>query len=276
MSVPTVQPVITTVSAGAVRLGARRWPGTAGWPVLLVHGLSSNARLWDLVGARLAADGHPVLAVDLRGHGSSHAVPDDGGDATLAAAADLAAVCDGEGLAPVVAGQSWGGNVVLQFAADRPDLVHGLVLVDGGWLHLGDRFDDIEDAWKQLAPPALTGLPCDELRYRLTTAHPDWVDEAIEATLGNFALLPGGTVRPWLDRARHRAIVASLLAHRPRDLYPRVHCRTVLLAASAGDALVDEAMAALPDATLQEFPDGDHDLHAQHPHPVADAIGRHT
>lgn len=269
-----VQPEMTTVSAGAVRLGARRRSGAGGRPVLLVHGLSSNARLWDLVGARLAADEHPVVAVDLRGHGRSHAVPDSGGDATRTAAADLAAVCDGEGLAaPVVAGQSWGGNVVLQLAADRPDLVHGLVLVDGGWLHLGDRFDGLDAAWEQLAPPVLTGLPRHELRRRLTTAHPEWADEAIDASLANLEPLPDGTGRPWLDRGRHRAIVASLLGHRPRDLYPRVRCHTVLLAASTGNPLVTEAMAALPAATLQEFPDGDHDLHAQHPDDVAAAIG---
>ncbi len=35
---------------------------------------------------------------------------------------------------PVVAGQSWGGNVVLELAARRPELVRGIVCVDGGWL----------------------------------------------------------------------------------------------------------------------------------------------
>ncbi len=53
-------PQKTGVDAGSVRLGARRWtgarrwPGAAGRPVLLVHGLSSNARLWDMVAGRLA------------------------------------------------------------------------------------------------------------------------------------------------------------------------------------------------------------------------------
>lgn len=201
-------------------------------------------------------------------------MPDGGDDPTRTVAADLAAVCDGEDIhAPVVAGQSCGGNVVLQLAADRPDLVHGLVLVDGGWLHLGDQFADIDAAWAQLAPPALTGLSRHELRHRLAAAHPDWAAEAIDASLANLEPLPDGTVRPWLDRSRHRAIVAGLLAHRPRDLYPRVRCAAVLLAASKGDARVAEAMAALPDATLREFPDGDHDLHAQYPGVLAAAIG---
>ena len=93
MSLPTVVPETASVDTGSVRLGARRWPGGSGRPVLLVHGLSSNARLWDLVAVRLAETGHPVLAVDLRGHGSSAAVADGSTDPTRTAAGDLAAVC---------------------------------------------------------------------------------------------------------------------------------------------------------------------------------------
>ncbi|HEY5472951.1 MAG TPA: alpha/beta fold hydrolase, partial [Candidatus Limnocylindrales bacterium] len=38
-------------------------------PFLLVHGLASNARLWDGVARRLTEAGHRSVAVDLRGHG---------------------------------------------------------------------------------------------------------------------------------------------------------------------------------------------------------------
>jgi len=248
--------------------------------VLLVHGLSSNARLWDAVAEHLTAAGHPVLAVDLRGHGSSAQVPDAGPDATHTAAADLAGVCAALGwTAPVVAGQSWGGNVVLQLAADRPDLVHGVALVDGGWLHLGDQWPGIDAAWEVLAPPMFDGLTATALRGRLTAAHPDWAPGAIEATLGNLREHPDGTVTPWLSHERHRAIVASLLAHRPRVLYPRVRCPVALLVAT-GPAdpprrreQVAEAVAALPRASVVEFVGGDHDLHAQHPEKVAAVIG---
>lgn len=273
------------IVAGDVVLGARRRPGDGAAPVLLVHGLSSNARLWDEVAAQLAAEGHPVVAVDLRGHGTSAEVPDPvgaGPGPTITAAADLAAVCAtigwSEGM--IVAGQSWGGNVALQLAVDRPDLVRGLVLVDGGWLHLGDRWPDLDAAWAVLAPPVFDGLTAAALRTRLTATHPDWSDTAIDATAANLREHPDGTVSPWLDRDRHRAIVASLLAHRPRELYPAVGCPTVLLAAmgtgpdAAGKrALLDEALAALRHGELVEFPGADHDLHAQHPNRVAALIG---
>jgi pimeloyl-ACP methyl ester carboxylesterase len=277
-----------TVDAGPVALGARSWPGGAARPVLLVHGLSSNARLWDGVAENLAAAGHPVVAVDLRGHGSSADVPltdtDDPDevptDPTRAAAADLTAVIAGLGwTAPVVAGQSWGGNVVLQLAADRPALVHGLVLVDGGWLHLGDQFPTLDAAWAVLAPPQFEGIGATDLRSRLRAGHPDWTDAAINSAMGNLRERADGTVTPWLDRERHRAIVGSMLRHRPRTLYPLVRCPVLLLAATA-DATpprkreqLAEAVAGLPNAELVEFHGGDHDLHAQHPARVAELVG---
>ena len=53
-------------------------------PFVLVHGLASNARLWDGVARHLTDLGHPVVAVDQRGHGQS-SKPDDGFDmATVA------------------------------------------------------------------------------------------------------------------------------------------------------------------------------------------------
>lgn len=269
-------PDTVDLALGEVTLGARRWPGSSRRPVLCVHGLSSNAMIWDEVAAALAADGHPVLAVDLRGHGASAAVATLGDDPTTTAAADLAAVCERLGWRSVlVAGQSWGGNVALQLAADHPDLVHGLALVDGGWLHLADRWNSLDGAWAVLAPPPLNGMRADALRARLVATHPDWSPQAIAATLGNLEHLPDGSVRPWLSRERHKAIVASMLAHQPRRLYPRIRCRCLLLAAGDGpNPLAEEALAALPaGSALQRFPGGDHDLHAQRPDRVAAAIG---
>ena len=55
---------------GGPRLALRRADGPRR-AYLLVHGLASNARLWDGVARRLAGAGHAVAAVDLRGHGRS-------------------------------------------------------------------------------------------------------------------------------------------------------------------------------------------------------------
>ena len=94
--------------------------GGSGIPFLLVHGLASNARLWDGVAEHLAAAGHESAAVDLRGHGESSQVGNGYDWATLAA--DLAEVLNSLGWQrAIAAGQSWGANVTLEFAARHPD-----------------------------------------------------------------------------------------------------------------------------------------------------------
>jgi pimeloyl-ACP methyl ester carboxylesterase len=271
-------PASVAVPAGKVMLGARHWPGAAASvPALLVHGLASNARVWDSVAARLAAAGREVLAVDLRGHGGSAAVPDPpGSDPILVAARDLAWVCASlRWSRAVLVGHSWGGNIALQLAADCPDLVAGLALVDGGWLHESDRWGDLDTVWRTKAPPDLTGWDLDGVREVLTGAHPDWPGQAVEATLANLEQRPDGTLRPWLTPERHRARWASLLDHRPRELHRRVRCTAVLLAAGdPPDGPTREAASALADAELVTFPGGEHDLHLQFPDRVAAAIAR--
>src|SRR5213593_2007224 len=143
--------------ADGVRLHVRRWPGRNDRiPFLLVHGLSSNARLWDGVAVRLATAHHPAFAVDLRSHGESEQ-PQTGYD-TATASADLAAVASALDLrAAVVAGQSWGGNVAVRFAADHPQRVHALALLDGGWIDLQSQFESWEACESALRPPDLDG-----------------------------------------------------------------------------------------------------------------------
>lgn len=262
-----------TLPAGP-RLALRRIDGE-GRPILLVHGLSSNARTWDGVAARLAAAGHEVVAVDQRGHGHSEQTAD--GYTTEQCAADLAILVEQLGFtgdrAPVVAGQSWGGNVVVDLAA-RHGLAAGVALVDGGWIRLSDRFATFDECWAALAPPRFDEARADELTGWLTTAHPDWPPEGVAGTLANFEILDDGSVRPWLRREHHREIVRSLFEADPAALFPRVDV-PVLLVPVIGDppgevdeakrAAVDEASRLLPDSTVRWYVGADHDLHVQQP-----------
>jgi len=89
-----------------------------GWgePVLLVHGLGDNARIWDPVTERLAAT-HRVIAPDLRGHGRSAATcrRDMG-----SMAADLRAVINETGIhRPHLVGHALGGLLVSTLAATQ-------------------------------------------------------------------------------------------------------------------------------------------------------------
>ncbi|AMO60522.1 lysophospholipase [Mycolicibacterium phlei] len=93
--------------------------------VLAIHGLTGHGQRWQTL-----ADRHlpeiAIVAPDLIGHGHSSWVAPWTIDANVAA---LAAVVDGEGPV-VVVGHSFGGALALRLAADRPDLVSRLVLLD--------------------------------------------------------------------------------------------------------------------------------------------------
>jgi pimeloyl-ACP methyl ester carboxylesterase len=96
--------------------------------VLAIHGITSSSRTWPLLSYELDT---PLVAPDLRGRGRSNRLPGPVGLVTHAddCAAVLRAVTDQP---VVVVGHSMGAFVATVLAARHPDLVHALVLVDGG------------------------------------------------------------------------------------------------------------------------------------------------
>jgi pimeloyl-ACP methyl ester carboxylesterase len=277
--VRTVEVVVTPEGVSPCRLAVRYWTGSGAPPFLLVHGLASNARLWDEVAAVLAGAGHPVAAVNLRSHGESEAPPD--GYDTATAAADIAAVSTALFGGPViVVGQSWGGNVVVRFAARHPHLVAAVGLVDGGWLDLAGTFASWSACAAALRPPDIDGLPAPTLRNRMAAEHPDWSPAALAATMANLRERPDGTVVRRLSMDNHMRIVRSMWDDPPWPDLAAIAVPTLLMPAlpapggrSAGpgekQALVARAVAALHQSQVRDYVGGDHDLHAQQPAAVA-------
>lgn len=254
-----------------------------GLPFLLVHGLASNARLWDGVRAELAARGHRVVAVDLRGHGRSDK-PDEGYDVATVAR-DVDVLMEALGLSQaVVAGQSWGGNVVLELASVvAPSRVAAAVLIDGGWIDLS-HFPTWEDVSSAMAPPRLLGRPFAEMEAWARRAHPDWPEPGLRGALACYEVREDGTIAPWLTYERHMKVLRGLWEHRPSARYPLVSAPVVLLACEAGGSApsddefsarkrvqVEAAAAGLPSAVVR-WVRADHDVHAQHPSLVAEVL----
>ncbi len=199
-------------------------PGAA--PFVLVHGLASNVRLWDGVAERLHALGHSVFAIDQRGHGRADA-PAAGYDLETAVA-DLLALIGALGLErPVLAGQSWGGNVVLELGWRHPNVVRGIACVDGGVIELADWFPTWEDCLTAMTPPRLDHLTLAELEGRMKAQLPNFSERAIGAYLHCFRTRPDGTIEPRLQRDRHLAIVRSLWENRPSVRWPTLKTPTL-------------------------------------------------
>lgn len=239
---------------------------------LLVHGLASNAQLWGGVGTALAAAGHRVAAVDLRGHGLSAKV-DEGYDfATLTD--DLVGVIDALGLGrPVVLGQSWGGNVVLELAARHGDRITALVCVDGGHIELASQFADKATMLAALTPPRLVGLRFTDLEAGLRQRSGHWPESGIRGQLANFARRPDGTVAPHLTLDRHLTILDHLWTHRAAPRWADVGVAGLLLPVRGGHGgpSKEAAVAAVTEHNPRvrvTWLEGDHDIHAERPDEV--------
>jgi pimeloyl-ACP methyl ester carboxylesterase len=166
-------------------------------PVLAIHGISSQRKLWNWL--RAQRPGLSLIAPDLRGRGDSVGVT--GPSSVARHAADLIAVLDHLGLdAVTVCGMSMGGFVAVELATAYPDRVKSLVLVDGGF--------------PMATPPGLTREAVPVIfRDRLARLDRDWptVPDYAEFFVANTAPLLDPADPLLLDYLAH-----DLEAHRVR------------------------------------------------------------
>jgi pimeloyl-ACP methyl ester carboxylesterase len=280
MRTSATTPTDRAVPGDGVTLHARDWGGD-GRAVVLLHGLASNARIWDGVAARLAGAGLRAVALDQRGHGESEQ-PASGYDfATVGR--DLQAALAGLGLdRPVLAGHSWGANVALRHAAERPGQVAGLVLVDGALVAVADwAGPSREQARRRLAPPRFA-VPLTDWLARAgqldasDPGGPAWVRDFLRA---GVEVDERGVARARFRFANHMQVVDALYDQRPEALFPLVRCPVLLCVAGdepagAKRGGVDRALDLLASAHVTWFEDTMHDIPLQRPAELAAELAR--
>jgi lipase len=128
MSLPT-QRFLVPVSGG--ELAVFQYGDGSGKPVLLIHGVTSSNRAFQLFADSLIARGKAPFAVDLRGRGDSNNLQAPFG--MKQHAQDMAAVIDHFGWnKPDVIGHSMGGFVAAALVGLYADKVSDVVFADGG------------------------------------------------------------------------------------------------------------------------------------------------
>lgn len=106
-------------------------------PIVFVHGFACTHADWRMQVEFFSAAGRKTFAPDLRGHGMTHARPEDCSIETYGS--DIAALLDGKELnGALLVGHSMGCRVVLQAYLNAPERVAALALVDGSFLGDGD------------------------------------------------------------------------------------------------------------------------------------------
>ena len=282
----TDRPADCFVSVNGNSLHYRDWGGN-GQPVVLVHGLASNCRIWDLVAPILASE-FRVVALDQRGHGQSFK-PDEGYDFAMVVS-DLDGVIEALGLPnPIIVGHSWGGDVALEYDIAYPGKARGLCFVDGGTIEISGRADwTLEDAKREMAPPLWTGVTIESFRSRLRSRSIAMDNPHIEdIVLANFNVQDDGTIASRLSRENHFRIIEALWDHKPSELYPNVRCPVLLMPArQKGDdspqarrfrreESIARAESLLPRGKTVWMENSIHDVPIQRPQLVASTISTH-
>lgn len=261
----------------------RDWGGQ-GTPLVLLHGLSSNSRIWDWTGPILAGN-FRVLAVDLRGHGLSDK-PEEayGFEEVSGDVAELVALL---GLQrPVIVGHSWGGSVAVQFAAAQTNETRGVVLVDGGFMSPAGRMT-WEQAEKAMRPPEIDGMPL-EAFVNSARSWPQlrdhWSGDLEGMLLSNFEIRDAKVYRR-LPVERHMKIVRAIYEQPLQELMTQVQCPALMIPAlrependyertwqewrREGIALAERL---LPHGQVLPMEDTIHDVPVQRPRELAKAI----
>ena len=266
----------------ALRIAYRDWGGT-GEPLVLLHGLSSNSRIWDLT-APLLADRFHVVAIDQRGHGLS----DKPSSYTAAEwTSDVVGVLDHLGFdRTAFAGHSWGASVALQFAAENPERAIAIALVDGGISEISSRMT-WEQAEERMRPPEIDGVPLERFvgfAKQWPDMAPLWNEQVKQMVLSNFDVREGKIYRH-LTIENHMKILRAMYEQKTSAMLGQVACPALVIIANQerdneesrrwaefrreGAGLAEEA---LKDGRIVWMDDTIHDIPVQRPRELAEAL----
>jgi pimeloyl-ACP methyl ester carboxylesterase len=230
------------------RLHVRRW-GSASAPLLIgVPGLTGTTASFDFLGAHVGGATTQVVAVDLRGRGSSDRTP-PGSYGWENHARDLAAIADELGFERFsVCGQSMGGSVAIKVAELAGDRLDAVILSDvAGRVEPGIG-PVVADVLAQLDESQASRAAVDEDRAYTWTQDPyaRWQHLTMPTLLlratremraGAGFVIPAGDV-PAFRRAVPRATVVEVDAdHSTINSHPdTVEAMVAFLAAARGAA----------------------------------------
>ena len=224
--------------------------------VILLHGLGSSLQTWEPWAKAMSAD-FRVIRYDLPGFGLTGADPT--GDYSDARSMEvLAALMDALSVSRAsIAGNSMGGKLAWQFAAEHPDRVDKLILISpDGFASPG--FEYGKKAEVPLVAKVLPyTLPTFLLRMNLAPAYGDQ-SKLTDATVARYRdlMLAPGVRRALLDRT------SQVMLERPEPMLRRIHAQTLLVWGEK-DKLIpfsnaQDYLRTIPHARLVSFPDLGH------------------
>lgn len=242
--------------------------------LILAHGITANARVWDPIAAALSRRWR-VVALDQRGHGRSGR-PADGRYDAEAFAGDLAGLVEALGATrAVIVGHSLGGRNALATAALHPEAVSAVVSVEYTPAAGALDFRLVAERLRLAALPMQDG---EAVMANLRERYPLLPPEALLRRRDyGYRQMENGSWVPLADSDGLEATLESLAGDTGRFLDDIV-CPTLMLTGTLPGAITDTAIAQTqrqrPDFPLIRIADTDHFVHEERPDDVALLIER--
>jgi len=277
------EPIMKKVNGDGIEINLAVWEGT-GKPILCVHGITANCRCWDTLADTLVPE-YQVMAMDLRGRGLSDKPPN--GYALEYHLRDINYLLDDLGIDRVVImGHSLGAFIGLAFAAEHPERIDRLILVDGG----GDlSVEQMEKVFVGIKP-ALDRLgqvfPSADAYLEKMKAAPyiqPW--SSVTETYYRYEIdTVDGGVRTNIAPAHIQEEAANIKKLDCAPYYPRIKCKVLILRAPNGllsqddillpEDVIDRMMRGIPHAQRFDVEGMNHYGIVFQPHAARDEVIR--
>jgi pimeloyl-ACP methyl ester carboxylesterase len=224
--------------------------------ILCLHGLTANCRCWDVIAASLTPV-HSITAVDFRGRGLSDKPPT--GYSWQHHVRDMFYVLEDLGLnRTVLMGHSLGAYVSMAFAAEYPDRVEKLILLDGGAEVSQAHWDRVDLVIKPSLDRLGQVFPSFEAYLENMKKAPilqPW-SQAIEDYFRYETEDVDGGVRSRSHPEHIREEIRNIRKMTPSEYYAKITCPVLLVRAT--DGIISEEDLVVPedaaDRMIKEIP----------------------
>jgi pimeloyl-ACP methyl ester carboxylesterase len=220
------EPELYVTEVDGCRISYRAWGRPDQPAIILVHGGAAHAGWWDHI-APLIDNEYRVLALDLSGHGDSGRRDEysfgQWAREVIGLTKDASLVGP-----PILVGHSMGGLVVVTAAAEHPDEVAGIIVIDSP---IRDPAPEAIAARQRTAFGPLRVYPTVEealSRFRTVPEQPDYLPYVFDhIALTSIGAAGGG----WTWKFDPKIFASRSL---PAEALQRVRCRVALFRAEHG------------------------------------------
>ena len=250
--------------------------------IWFLHGLGDTRHTWDEIFNDLKSD-FRLLSMDLPGHGSSLEYFNEQSEYMDDAVGCFKEITEqvSNDLSFFIVGHSLGAEIALQFAVTFPDLVKGVILLDGGYIQNEDIAADLSTDLKQVQEfyKSYQFSSWESYLENEKAYYQRWSDYVQKAAEVKMKEDEDKRIISKTTLATYEAAIRSLHIYPSKEIYSEVECPILLLRSSlpeASNAMKEVAakrlIRAASDATDQIIPNAGHNLHIDAPHEVANRI----